>query len=334
MTYNYLRVNLAHPSTPPELRDPKNWPEQARKEWGDDEGVTTARKYLAELQKGFRLARKAIDEFKPDFVLVFADDQYENLREDCLPPFTVFAIDEVYCDIWASTSLDGVPNPNVRFNPPVTVKGHLEAARHIVRELIKKGFDVASSWRLPHGPSYGHSMTWTCDFLDLDQRGFYPVVPFAVNTYGVDLRIPYPENPSPSRLGRKLEGMPVTPPPAPVPWRCYDLGKAVAKIIEASPWRAVIVGSASWSHASLNTKSRYLWPDMESDRARREELFRGEQRKWRDLAAEQLNDAGQHEFLNWICLAGAMEGRKAELLSLSEAYLFNSNRMVVVFPEV
>jgi hypothetical protein len=56
--------------------------------------------------------------------------------------------------------------------------------------------------------------------------------------------------------------------------------------------------------------------------------------KWRDLDAEQLNDAGQHEFLNWICLAGAMEGRKPQLLSLSEAYLFNSNRMVVVFPEV
>ncbi len=42
--------------------------------------------------------------------------------------------------------------------------------------------------------------------------------------------------------------------------------------------------------------------------------------------------AGQHEFLNWICLAGAMEGRKPRLLLLSESYLFNSNRMVVVFP--
>jgi len=54
--------------------------------------------------------------------------------------------------------------------------------------------------------------------------------------------------------------------------------------------------------------------------------------KQRNLDPQQLNNSGQHEFLNWICLAGAMEERKPRLLLLSESYLFNSNRMVVVFP--
>jgi hypothetical protein len=328
MADNYLRKNLKHPETPAELRDPKNWPEEMRKEWADDEGLETARKYKAELQRGFRLARKTIDEFKPDFVVIFADDQYENVQEDLIPPFTVYAIGEVVCD-------ERPGHPGSHYKPPVTIKGHPEAARHIVRHLIGKGFEVASSWRLLHGPSYGHAVTWTVDFLDLDQVGFpHPVVPCTVNCYGADLRIPPPgvKTEETKQIGRKLAGMPVTPPPSPVPWRCYDLGKAIAQIIQESPWRAVIIGSSSWSHASLTTKHHYLWPDMAADRARRAELFAGEQWKWRNLDPQQISDSGQHEFLNWICLAGAMEGRKPELISLSEAYLFNSNRMLVVFP--
>ena len=30
----------------------------------------------------------------PDFVLMFGDDQYENFKEDLLPPFCVYAFDE------------------------------------------------------------------------------------------------------------------------------------------------------------------------------------------------------------------------------------------------
>lgn len=327
----YLRKNLQHPDTPPELRDPKNWPEEARKEWGDDEGLTTARKYKEELQKGFRLARKAIDDFKPDFVLIFADDQYENVQDDLLSPFTVFAIDEVLCD-------ERVAGGGSRYKPKVTIKGHPQAANHIVRELIGRGFEVGCSWKLAHGPSYGHAFTWTVDYLDLDETEHvkfpHPVVPVAVNCYGIDLRIPPPgvKIEETKQIGRKLEGMPVTPPPSPTPWRSYDMGKAVAQIIQESPWRAVVIGSASWSHGSLTTKNYYLWPDMEADRARRAELFAGQHWKWRNLDPKQILDSGQHEFLNWICLAGAMEGRKPELLSLSEAWLFNSSRMVVVFP--
>ncbi|MBV9120316.1 MAG: extradiol ring-cleavage dioxygenase, partial [Chloroflexi bacterium] len=47
---------------------------------------------------------------------------------------------------------------------------------------------------------------------------------------------------------------------------------------------------------------------------------------------DELHDAGEHEMLNWICLAGAMEGRPVEPLAYSETYLFNSNKAVVLFP--
>ena len=35
----------------------------------------------------FRAIRKILDDFNPDFVLVWGDDQYENFKEDIVPAF-------------------------------------------------------------------------------------------------------------------------------------------------------------------------------------------------------------------------------------------------------
>ena len=312
----YLRYNLRSELTPPEMKEPKNWPKQMQEEWGDDEGLTTARLYRERLVEGYRAARQRIDDFGPDFVLIFGDDQYETFKKDLLLPFCVLAIKE------------GV-EAKARGNP-IRINGHQEAGDHLARELIRGGFDVGCSWELHHGEEYGHAFTTTVRGLDQNGEGFhYPVIPIAVNCYGSDLRIPGPGQER--AKGRRQENMPVIPPSSPPPWRCYDLGREVARILEASPWRAVVIGSSSWSHASLTTKHHYLWPDIEADRLRKAELEAGEQAKWRDLDPDQIVDSGQHEILNWVCLAGAMEGRKAEILSYAEAYIANSSKCVALF---
>ena len=316
LTDIYLRHNLASDETPEHMKDPKNWPAQMREEWGDDEGMATAQRYRDKLVKGYRAARQAIDEFQPDFVLIFGDDQYEAFREDILPPFCVFAVDETQ---------------STRHGEPFTIRGHRDAGNHLASELIKAGFDVGTSWKLPHVEEYGHAFTTTVHYLDMDKAGFdFPVIPLSVNCYGNHLRIPGPGQKR--AVGRLQEDMPVTPPPSPPPWRCYDLGREVARIIAESPWRAVIVGSSSWSHASLTKKNYFLWPDVDADRKRFTELESGEQANWRDLTTEELVDSGQHELLNWVCLAGAMHGRRARILSFAEAYIFNSSKCVALFP--
>jgi hypothetical protein len=75
-----------------------------------------------------------------------------------------------------------------------------------------------------------------------------------------------------------------------------------------------------------------MWPDVEADRRILAELESGQQAKWRDRDPQQLVDSGQHEFLNWICLAGAMEGRKANVLAWAETYTINSCKCVALFP--
>jgi hypothetical protein len=72
---------------------------------------------------------------------------------------------------------------------------------------------------------------------------------------------------------------------------------------------------------------------MESDRARYEELKSGDYTSWRKLSTAQIEEAGQQELLNWMCLAGAMEelGRQPQVVDYIETYVFNSNKCMALF---
>jgi hypothetical protein len=94
-----------------------------------------------------------------------------------------------------------------------------------------------------------------------------------------------------------------------------------------------LIGSSSWSHAFLTEKNCWLYPDLESDRLRVDELRSGRFSEWGSLQSSQLEAAGQHELLNWVCLAGAMTelGRSAEVLDFVETYVLNSTKVLAVF---
>ena len=326
----YFRPNLHSDKTPPQWKDPANWPAALREEWGSDEGVAAARRHRATVLKGFHAARQALDDFQPDFVVIFGDDQYENFKEDLLPPFCVYAMDEF--NVPRQRRGSGPRGWEFLERPPLqpTVRGSKKIGAFLADELVDRGFDVSSSWKLRHRDTLAHAFYNTIDYLDWDRTGFpYPVVPFHVSCYGSDLRVPAPNAEVVS--GRLVEDVAVWPPAAPPPWRCYDTGRALGQIIAESPYRAAIVGSSSWSHASLTDMHGYMWGDVESDREHLEQLRRGEFGAWRDLDADQVKHSGQHEMRNWICLAGAMEGRQVDVLSYAESYVFNSSKCVALF---
>ncbi|HLY63954.1 MAG TPA: extradiol ring-cleavage dioxygenase [Chloroflexota bacterium] len=327
----YFRHNLHNERTPAEWKDPSAWPAALRQEWGSDEGLEAARRHRAELLKGYRVARQAIDDFRPDVVVIFGDDQYENFREDVLPPFCIFAMDELELSMHSGSR--GPAGSIVMERPPLQAmaKGSKHIGTFLADELVRQGVDVACSWKLHHHHGLAHAFHHTLDYLDWDRKGFpYTVVPFHVSCYGEDLRVPTPE--SEVVTGTLMEGVKVRPPVAPPPWRCYDVGKALGQVLTASQYRAIIIGSASWSHASLTDKHGYMWGDVDSDREHLEQLRRGEFHVWRDLDEDAIRRSGQHEMRNWICLAGAMEGRRAEVLAYAETYIFNSSKCVALFP--
>src|SRR6266511_182867 len=92
---NILRQLLERETT--DLRDPRNWPAPMRQEWSDDEGLATATAHRQRLVDALRKIRAEIDRFRPDFVLIWGDDQKENFKEDIIPPFCVLLYDRVVC---------------------------------------------------------------------------------------------------------------------------------------------------------------------------------------------------------------------------------------------
>lgn len=327
------KARLEDGSLPEALNHPSKWPAGMRDEWGNDEGASFAHRHRETYFQGLDRVREALDAFKPDAVIIFGDDQYECFREDLVPPYCVFVSDKFHSKPYLRARGLGGNCPNIwndRFETVLTNDGAPDIARYILNALLKQGFDPSYSYKLPHQDYLGHAFTNTLMFLDHRRHGWsYPIIPFAINAYGSALirakggLVEKGDNAVQSRL---------PDPPAPSPKRCFELGQALARILSASPWRVAFVATASFSHGFLTRKNAFLYPDMESDRARYGELSRGDYVAWRDLSISVLEDAGQHELVNWCPMIGAMHelGQKPSYTELLESYLMNSNKCVAV----
>ena len=318
-------------NVPEAMKIPTNWPEAMRVEYGEDKGFKSAQKHRERLLKGFREIRTAIDDFKPDIVLIWGDDQYENFKEDIIPAFCVLAYDQF--EGTPFTNRDGSYRRNVWGEPQdksFVYRGAPQAGRALAGGLIEEGFDIAYSYQPLHEKGLGHAFLNTLLYLDYDRKGFdHAVLPIAVNCYGSSVI----RNRG-GAITQKVNGVELPfDPPSPSPKRCMELGATTARVLKDSQYRVALVASSSWSHAFLTPKNHWLWPDLESDRSRFEELRDGDYDAWKQISTDQIEDAGQQELLNWMCLAGAMQetGRKPEILDYVETYVFNSNKCLALF---
>jgi hypothetical protein len=328
----FLMDTLRSPRVPAEMKDPRNWPEPMQREWGDDQGASFAKEHRRLFVEGVRKLRAALDEFRPDVVVIFGDDQYENFREDLIASFALYIMPRFETTPFA-TDLGREPKPNIWGEPRdqrFEYLGHVGAARFLAKRLLESGVDIAYSYRLHHMQELGHAFRNTLVYLDFDRRGWdYPIVPFHVNAYGSSIVR--------NRGGQEhLLGDPgeFPDPPAPSPRRCFEVGQAVARAMKASPWRVALVGSSSWSHAFLTEKHCWIYPDVAADKRRYEDLKAANYEAWRDLSLEEVEDAGQHELLNWMPLVGAMYelGQKPRLCEFLESYVMNSCKCLALFP--
>lgn len=330
-----LRWTLDDPDIPGVEKDPGLWPDAMRSEWGDDGGITAARAHRSELVAAFKVARRALDDFAPDVVLIWGDDQYENFREDIIPPYSVLAYSDLAIQPWkmAQESSNMVGKPNAWDEPPETsflVRGTPDVAKALVTALTEGSFPTAYSYTQLHHPGLPHAFLNAILYLDYDRRGFdYPVIPFPVNCYGRKV-VSYKG--FLSRFGEKHD----LDPPSPSPAHMMNLGAAVAQFFAAQPWRVALVASSSWSHAFLCDKTWRLRPDTGSDMEMYQALTEGDTGLWRSKTVSDLERAGQQEMLNWFCLVGAMEEmgrRKPDWATLVRTEVFNSNKAFCVYED-
>jgi hypothetical protein len=315
---------LSDPAVPEHMKDPARWPAKMREQWGEDRGLRAAGHERRALVADFRVIRSELERFQPDFVVIWGDDQYENFREDGIPPFAILAYERFDVEVRKLQS-------NQAYNtdePPETrlvIAGHKDGAKHLAAGLLNKGFDVTYAYQARHF-GLSHSFSNSVVYLDQERTGFpWPLVPFAVNCYGrtVICHRAMPKGLSESADPDELD------PPSPQPWRCFDLGRACARIAKESPWRIALVASSSWSHAFLTRKHFYLYPDVEADLRLYRDLVGGQYESWRSRTLVEMEECGQQEMLNWMCLAGAMAELKVKpgFANFHESYIFNSPKV-------
>jgi catalytic LigB subunit of aromatic ring-opening dioxygenase len=324
---------LDDPALPERLRDLDNWHPTMRSQWGEDQGQAHSDRHRRDLIEQFRKSRAELDAFNPDFVLIWGDDQYENFREDCVPAFSILAYDSVEFQPWKGYSR-GHNSWDEPEDKTFAVRGHRAGGKYLATALLKEGIDVAYAYKPLHRP-LGHAFTNSILYLDYDRKGFpYPVVPFAVNAYGRWLIAANGRPMFPSAAAELPGAESDLDPPAPQPWRCFQVGAAIARALAASPWRVAVIASSSWSHSFLVEKNSRMFPDVEADKRYYEALKNGDWDLWRNTEIEEVEDRGHHELLNWFCLAGAMHalghGKPDESVFL-ESWITNSDKVFAVF---
>lgn len=318
-----LRRMMRNPDLPGPLRTPDGWPEGMRKEWGNDEGRASAARHREALVAWMRRTRAALDAFNPDFVLIWGDDQYEHFREDIIPAYCINAYEQF-------TVKSSAENVWGEHDKTYALPGHRKAATMLATGLLEQGFDTAYSYKPLHHP-LGHAFGNAIFYLDYDREGFaYPIVPVAINCYGrkvVSQRGGVPE------FDREVLRQDPDP-PAPAPWRLFDMGAATARILADSPYRVAILASSGWSHAFLTAKNHYLYPDRDADRRMYDALRAGDFETWRRYPGQAVEESGQQEILNWMCLAGALSalGRKPHETGFVDTWIFNSSKAFLIAP--
>jgi aromatic ring-opening dioxygenase catalytic subunit (LigB family) len=278
-------------------------------ELGDDNGLSAARAHHRQAMEGFRVLRERLERFQPDVLVMFGDDQAENFHPDNLPTFSIYVGAELegypFHRQLASINLwNGAPEQRFLF------RGAPDFARHMRDALILDGFDLASADRLA-GWKWGLPHAHINALLFLDPDGKIPLVPFFVNCYGED-------------------GGPGFS-PRPTPRRCYELGSAIRRFLNSRAERVAVVASSSWSHSFLTQKFWRCAFDQEFDRRNLERIREGKGSQLADLTPKEIQESGDHEFLNWIVALGVLGDRPAEIVAAQASYVSTAFRVWAVW---
>ena len=185
----------------------------------------------AELTDAAKLAkearcRAALEKLKaqlyawaPDAVILLGDDQHENILDDNMPPFTIYAADEVDATLHFTYLGEKSLDQRTRYRVPGTL------ARGLLEGLMEEGFDPAWSTKTREEFGLGHAFGRALKFLMPDGR--FPIVPIMINTY-------YP--------------------PAPSAKRCLALGDAIRAVVEklGGSARVAVLASGGLSHTVID----------------------------------------------------------------------------------
>jgi 2,3-dihydroxyphenylpropionate 1,2-dioxygenase len=172
---------------------------------------------------------------------------------------------------------------------------HEELANGILEQGIAADFDLALSWEAPVDHAFLSPVNTLCG-----ARPIPPLVPIWVNCFVA---------------------------PQPSARRCFAFGRHIARVVAASPWRVGIVATGGLSHFPELSLPRVGETDTVFDRKLIHWMERGEHEPLLELTADELHKSGEHEFLNWLVLVGAVTPARAALRYFGELPRINLTAM-------
>jgi hypothetical protein len=232
--------------------------------------------------------RQALQAAAPDLVVMFGDDQLENLQPTAMPPFTVFAGPEtfgypyrLYQDYLGEASA----------GERRVVPGAPDYAQVLLCDLAERGFDVAHSQCLADEQwGLSHSIINIIELLDVVQ----PVLPVFVNAFYE---------------------------PAATPARCFALGQAIRDSLEARTppeFRIAVVGSGGLSHITRGDRAGHI--DHAHDRWVADTLLAGQPELLAQLSVADLWAAADQELREWLPAVGMVGHVLPDWLELISSY--------------
>lgn len=165
-------------------------------------------------------------------------------------------------------------------------RNHKELGRAIVRRGIEQGIDFSYGEHI----ELQHTQVVPLYFLLREPK--IPILPIYVNTW-VD--------------------------PVPSPRRCYQIGELIRKVAENSNERVAILATGGLSHFPGSPRIGEI--DTQFDHKLLELMRAGKQRSLVDYSVEELLQAGDSEFLNWMVVVGTVGDAKAAYTAYMPDYV-------------
>ena len=269
-----------------------------------------------------------LDQARPDVVVAFTDDHFENIYRNLAPTFAIGVAD----------SHQGPPDyfmAAMRFSAPWQIPGEPELARALLENTVHAGFDVARMGSVDYGNNI--MAPWPL----IRPQNDIPIIPVFINAYN---------------------------PPLPTMERAYVFGERIRTAIENAPGnrRVAILATGGLSHwppiwlehvreyhpmlrdymqkaKRFQTEGRSVlkeYPDLMNEMAQCEQnmakvmerplvnpewdlafldkIASGDSRAVRAMSYDEIEQGGGfggHEVLNWAAAMGAMGGAKATVLN-------------------
>lgn len=249
---------------------------------------------VAKGRKALGVLRKQVEKSGADTMLILHDDHFVNFDFRCYPPFClligkeakgsgVIRPDEIekitgatYKKYAGKNSYASAPAGMPQHvsdwegaDKPYVYKVNEELSVRMLKELLAGGFDMPFT---TNGTMDGE--------LVLTQNFLNPLADKAIMLLLTNGYVP----------------------PIPHPRRCYELGKAIRKIIDASESRVLVEASGGMSH--YPGTPLYGEVDEAFDHHVLDLLAKGESARLAEMSPEEILRSGNGELVNWIIAAG------------------------------